>query len=262
MTAGELHPFLIVDDEDLICAMLKSRLARLALPGVGEIRTCDSGEAALSMCENYQPHLVLTDIRMGGMDGIALIEHLSDQLSPVRFVVLSGYDEFDLVRRAFTSGAFDYLLKPIVPEALQRVVEAALVDLELDDAPARNNLDALRRRVAALEKIDETDGSMNLTEQIRRYIDEHYATGINLAQVAEHFNVSYSHMSKLFKTHFHMLFTDYLTDVRMHEATRLLTTTQLNVQEVATKCGYDNVFHFSRAFKKHTGVAPSYFRKQ
>ena len=49
----------------------------------------------------------MTDIRMGGMDDIELIERLAKMLYPVRFIVLSGYDDFDLVRRAFTAGAFD-----------------------------------------------------------------------------------------------------------------------------------------------------------
>ncbi len=244
MSQAVLRDILIVDDEPLICEMVRSKLLRMALPGVGDVRTADSGEAALALCASYRPHLVLTDIRMGGMDGIELIARLSKALPGSRFIVLSGYDDFELVRRAFTSGAFDYLLKPVVTGALMRVVEAALQDLAPDGATGRA----------------EGAGGMALTDQIRQFIDQHFARGITLAQVAVHFGISYSHMSKLFKTQFQMLFSDYLTEVRMQKAAQLLGATQLNVQEVAAQCGYDNVFHFSRAFKKHTGVAPSHYR--
>lgn len=377
------HPVLIVDDECLICDMVISRLARLNLTGVGEVRSCESGEQAAALCRTYKPHLVLTDIRMGGMDGIELIERLSKALHPVRFIVLSGYDDFDLVRRAFTAGAFDYVLKPVVPEALQRVVEAALSSLDMDisrNGLARHELFELGRGMIALagnetmrdeEKklilkrigavigpgpltgmmfgfsytgapkdgtvlvnaaYDALEGrralcgisehgrlfvlladgaasdetvlaqalakesgagvlagaggpgtldalavlygqsawalmqragppAMALPDQIKKYIEQNYAQGITLAQVAQQFNISYTHLSKLFKMQFNMPFIDYLTNVRMQKAMNLLSSTPLNIQEVAARCGYDNVFHFSRAFKKRFGVAPSYYRK-
>lgn len=379
----EQHHVLIVDDECLICDMVISRLKRLNLPGVGEVRSCESGEQAAALCRTYKPHLVMTDIRMGGMEGIELIERLAKMLYPVRFIVLSGYDDFDLVRRAFIAGAFDYLLKPVVPEALQRVVEAALTSLETDvsrDQLARHELFELGNRMIALagneamrddekqkvykrinamlgqgmltgmmfgfnhvgaqrdattlvnmvydvlegrralcgmnehgrlfvllgdcaasdpstltEALAKESGAdvlvgvggagtldslavvygksswaltqragpapLALPDLIQKYIEQNYEQGITLAQVAQQFNISYTHLSKLFKLQFHMSFIEFLTNVRMTKAMTLLSDTQLSIQEIAAGCGYNNVFHFSRAYKKRFGVAPSYYRK-
>jgi AraC-like DNA-binding protein len=103
--------------------------------------------------------------------------------------------------------------------------------------------------------------AMALPDQIEKYIEQNYAKGITLAQAAQQFNISYTHLSKLFKMQFQMPFIDYLTNVRMNHAMNLLSNTTLNVQEIAASCGYDNVFHFSRAFKKRFGAAPSHYRK-
>ena len=121
---------LIVDDEYYICEGLHKKLVQLNHPCIGEILTCLSGEEAISVCKTYKPHIIFTDIKMSGINGIELIHALRETLHPVQFIVLSGYDDFEYVRGAFQNGAIDYLLKPVLNDDLTRVVAAALSTLD------------------------------------------------------------------------------------------------------------------------------------
>ena len=84
---------------------------------------CD-GEEALGKIRELNPDLVVTDIRMPVMDGLQLIEHCTIVMNtPIRFVILSGYDDFPTARRALMFGALDYWLKPIDVEEIHAALE-------------------------------------------------------------------------------------------------------------------------------------------
>ncbi len=145
-----MYSVLIVDDEYYICEGMKRKLEKIALPEIGEIRSCLSGEEALELCRTYRPQIVITDIKMQGMNGIDLIQQLAKRLYPVQFLVLSGYDDFSYVRGAFQSGAADYLLKPLLTEDLLRMVKAAcskLKSLPVQEDPQRSDLFRLAERL-------------------------------------------------------------------------------------------------------------------
>lgn len=124
------HSVLIVDDEYYICENIKLKLEHLQIPEIGDIRTCYSGQEALTLCQTFKPELVITDIKMGLISGIELIHILNQQLFPVRFLVLSGFDNYEYVRDAFREGVVDYLLKPLLTEQLNTIIRAQCDSLQ------------------------------------------------------------------------------------------------------------------------------------
>ena len=125
-----MYTLLIVDDELIICESLKSKISRLGFSEIGEIITCTSGEEAISISKKIKPQIVITDIKMPGMNGIQLIQELSTFLDPAYFFVLSGYDDYTYVRDAFRQGAIDYLLKPVRLKDLKNSMETAISSLK------------------------------------------------------------------------------------------------------------------------------------
>ena len=93
------------------------------------------------------------------------------------------------------------------------------------------------------------------------YIYDHF-TEISLDELAEKFNYSASHCSRLIRTHTGRGFQSILRDVRMQQACSVLLTTGDSVAEVSAKVGYANPESFIRAFEKQFGVSPTAFRKQ
>lgn len=122
---------LIVDDEPIICAGLRHTIdwEELGIQVVGEAY---DGAEALRLVEEHEVDVVLSDIRMEGMDGLKLAERLKEQFPEVRVVMISGYEDFEYARQAIRLGVSDYLLKPVEIEELTRVVEKIVKDLQAE----------------------------------------------------------------------------------------------------------------------------------
>jgi two-component system response regulator AlgR len=106
---------LIVDDESLARTRLKAILADVS--DDFNIIESDNGEDALKKCYDYEPELVFLDIRMPGMSGMEVAQHLAAFNKPPAVVFTTAYNEFAL--EAFDANAIDYLLKPIRRDRLK-----------------------------------------------------------------------------------------------------------------------------------------------
>ena len=101
---------LIVDDEPIVKIALRSILPWEEY-GFFICGTAGNGLEALSLVEKQHPDVIITDLKMPGMDGLELIRTLKEKKYPGEILVLSNYEDFDSVRSALLLGAADYLLK-------------------------------------------------------------------------------------------------------------------------------------------------------
>lgn len=93
------------------------------------------------------------------------------------------------------------------------------------------------------------------------YIDSDLARELSPGSVAKALNVSLGYLSTIFKKEFGVTLSDYIRTQRMKEAMRLLSDTDLQIQTVAQHCGILDVQHFSKCFKRHTGMSPTAYRE-
>ncbi|MDQ0494522.1 response regulator transcription factor [Paenibacillus brasilensis] len=118
---------LIVDDEKHVRHAIRM-LVHWETCGVTEVIEAESGDQAIELITALSPPVVLTDMRMPGKDGVALMEWIQVHSPATRVVVVSGHDDFDLVRQAIRRGGMDYILKPVDPveinEALSKATKA------------------------------------------------------------------------------------------------------------------------------------------
>lgn len=124
-----MYKVIIVDDEDLIRDGLRTfvKWEQAGFEVVGE--ACD-GNNAFDMIKKFEPHVVLTDIRMPVCTGIELMNKIKDNKLNTKIVVLSGYDEFEYARSALEAGAIGYLLKPIKLDKLMEVLKSIKEELD------------------------------------------------------------------------------------------------------------------------------------
>lgn len=114
---------LIVDDDSLVHVTLRS-LIDWEKCGYTVVEGCSTGGQALAYLREHPVDLLITDIKMPGMSGLELMAALKEEACMPVTVVLSGYDEFELVREAFRLGAYDYFLKTrIQPEGLLQLLD-------------------------------------------------------------------------------------------------------------------------------------------
>lgn len=93
------------------------------------------------------------------------------------------------------------------------------------------------------------------------YIDSDLARELSPGSVAKALNVSLGYLSTIFKKEYGATLSDYIRTERMKEAMRLLSDTDLQIQTVAQHCGILDVQHFSKCFKRHTGMSPTAYRE-
>jgi DNA-binding NarL/FixJ family response regulator len=113
---------LLVDDDDLVRAGLTMMLAGAA--GVEVVGEAADGRGVLAAVDRHRPDIVLMDIRMPHVDGIAATRLLRTQPAPPAVIVLTTFDADELVLRALQAGAAGFLLKNTAPADIVRAIEA------------------------------------------------------------------------------------------------------------------------------------------
>lgn len=98
-------------------------------------------------------------------------------------------------------------------------------------------------------------------QQAVEYIRQNYSSDLNMAVVSNYVSMNYSLFSYAFKQYTGQNFVNYLKELRMEEAKRLLTETQMRVVEISQQVGYENEKHFMKIFKSVCGVSPTEYRK-
>jgi two-component system response regulator AtoC len=115
---------LIVDDD----ARIRSSLSR-SLRDVSEsIETAASGEEALGRIRDSRPDIVLSDVKMPGMDGVALLRLLRERAHEIDVILMTAFDDLPLVATAMREGAVDFLVKPLDLHQLRRLIERVYED--------------------------------------------------------------------------------------------------------------------------------------
>lgn len=98
-------------------------------------------------------------------------------------------------------------------------------------------------------------------QQALSYIHENYNKNLNMAVVTNYISMNYSLFSYSFKQYTGSNFVDYLKNLRVNEAKKLLTETDMLIMDISKAVGYDNEKHFTKVFKAECGVSPSEYRK-
>lgn len=97
---------------------------------------------------------------------------------------------------------------------------------------------------------------------VKEYVAEHYMDNISLTELAERIHVSRTHLSALFNKEVGCSFPEYIAKYRIHKAQEVIKHTRLPLSRIAETVGYPDYVHFSKTFKKYTGMTPQAFRRQ
>ena len=114
---------LVVDDQDLVREGIAALLG--IQPGIEVVGSARDGDEAVEAAEQYHPDVVLMDVRMPGMDGVAATEVLRRRLPGCRIVMLTTFNDDEYVGRALRAGAVGYLLKNLPAAELAQAVRLA-----------------------------------------------------------------------------------------------------------------------------------------
>jgi two-component system, response regulator YesN len=138
---------LIVDDEQIeregLQAILQKGFPELV------IEQANNGKIAVQMAEEFQPDLIMMDIKMPGMTGLEAVERIGADYPDIKFVMVTAYDTFEYARNAIKLGVKDYLLKPSKASEIVATVGKVLKQIEEE----RKSLESSRLHQVTLQKV-------------------------------------------------------------------------------------------------------------
>ena len=139
-----MYKVMLVDDEPHVLSTIE-KLIPWDEFGISICAAAANGKEALRLMDKYSPDIVITDISMPEMNGLELIRQASAK-HKFRFIVLSGYDDFDYVRTSMKLGALNYIMKPTTAEELTETITECLeiLDAGQNDALQTQTTEILR----------------------------------------------------------------------------------------------------------------------
>lgn len=263
------YRLVIIDDEPMVVKGL-TQIVPWHEIGCEVVGTAEDGEEGLSVIKASKPDIVLCDIQMPKLSGLEMIRRMKMEKNDLHFIIMTGYRQFDYAKEAIDLGVEKFLLKPTNVEELKKAV--ADVTAQIDELLGmEEDLEALRKKVAIYEALKEEEANTSdaephkikyLAKQAIAYIKAHYAEKLDLQSVADHLYISTWYLSKLFKQEIGSSFITVLNEVRIGEAKRLLTDTNMKVYEICEAVGYQDVPYFTKTFKKYAGTTPNKYRNE
>ena len=244
-----MYKVLIVDDEPVIAEGLK-KIVDWEKYNCVVAGTASSGKEGLAMVEKCQPDILFTDIRMPGMDGLTMLAALRSEHKNLQVIILTGYRDFDYARQALNLGVFRYLVKPSKMKELDEAMESLSERLEGVAEAEQESIED-----------DNTTANNFIVKQAISYMEQHYKEKLQLTDVAEKVYVSHWHLSKLLNST-GKSFSDVLNEIRIENAKELMEDSSLHIADISEKVGFADTAHFSRVFKKYTGMSANEYRNR
>jgi DNA-binding NtrC family response regulator len=154
---------LVVDDE----ANARTALAELLREEGYDVEMAADAFKALGKFDDFGPHLLLTDLKMPGMDGIELMQKVHDRDGDCAVVVMTAFGAVDTAVNAMRLGALDYLTKPLNFDELVIVVERALEQRKL-----KTEAGAMRQRLSERYRLDNIVGDSPAMQQVYKIVEQ------------------------------------------------------------------------------------------
>lgn len=242
-----MYRVVLIDDERMIVEGLRKVIGWQDY-GCEVVGTAEDAVSGAELIREVHPHIVFTDIRMPGQDGLTMLAGLRSEFPLMQVSVLTGYRDFSYAQEAIRLGVTRFLLKP---SKLDEIKEA---------------LSAMTDRLRALppndvgESRDSQQAGHYLVRRALSYMQRHYAEKLTLSEVADACYVSQWHLSKLLNRYAGKSFNDILNTLRIEEAKHLLEDHSLKIGDIGEMVGFADPAHFAKVFKKLTDMSANEYR--
>ena len=246
-----MFKLLIVDDEHIEREIL-SEIIRSRFGPEADVRLADSGRQAVDVAALWGAELILMDIEMPGINGLEAARQILGQMPECKVIFITAYSLFSYAHEAVKLGVCDYILKPVHPDEVEKSIRRAFGQME-----SRKQL-----KEVASEGTESAENGDALMNKVKHYLQHNYMLyDISLDSISGIVNMAPAYFSSWFKKCLGVNFVDYVTELRMKAAKEYLQDPLRSTAEIAGMVGYDNSSYFARAFKKHTGMTPTEYRR-
>lgn len=182
---------------------------------------------------------------MKNTTGLQLAERANELDVKSLFVMVSAYDDFSYALRALNINAFDYLLKPLTKESMERIIHKLRKYFGKETS-------YIRRKYT----LPYVKGNENF-EKIIEYLQDNYMQPIQISDITEMFHISKSYCTMLCQKYCNMGFSKLLTKIRMENAKIMLLYDNIEIKEIAYRTGFYDYAYFHKKFKQYFNITPN-----
>ena len=236
----------IADDNLKMCTGIK-KIITDKFPQFTVEGTFEDGESLMEYLDNHIPDLLITDICMPGFDGLEACRKLREKSASANIILITGYKNFEYAKQAIRYKVHDLLVKPFSSDQLIEAIISAVNDFNSDSTASA---------------VPDTPQHYIVSET-KAFVEKHYSNpSLSRSLIAEHLSVNASYLSDVFKSETKIGLSEYITQVRIHNAKKLLSDSSISIQEVAKSVGCNSLQYFYQLFKKETGITPAEYQKR
>ncbi|MDO4268538.1 MAG: response regulator [Eubacteriales bacterium] len=269
----------LIADDEMISRAIVRRIVRSFCPMVTELWEAEDGEMAVRIAEEHRVDTAILDIEMPGMNGLEAARRIIEKNGSCSVIFLTAFASFQYAKEAVSLGVSEYLVKPVTPEELLRILEScwnkhlrktgtadagvadtAVVQRMADTEECRADVLSDQSGESIVRSGESACRAGEIAARAQSYIRLHYMEDFSMEELAEQFGVSVNYMNRMFRTESGMSGKEYLICIRLEQAIEYLKDPAFAVRDVGRLVGYEDPNYFTRIFKKKTGMTPVEYR--
>ncbi|MBP1045819.1 AraC family transcriptional regulator [Enterococcus sp. BWM-S5] len=242
---------LIVEDEMLERDFLKA-IVMEEVSAKHVVLSCSTGGEAITLAKQHCPEIIFLDILIPEKDGLSVLEEIRTFLPDSKAVILSAFSDFSYAQKAIDLKVSKYMLKPVKPREIIAMLHRLIA--ELADTGRRPAADSDNEEIT----VSEIQGFI---KEALHFIQENYKEKITLQKVSAHVYMNPQYFSRVFKREVGLSYTDYVNNLRIDYACKLLETSDYPSYRISSECGFNDPSYFNRVFYRQMSITPNKYRK-
>lgn len=246
--------YIVEDDADVRQYLLDN------LSETFRVTAFSNGESAFQAICKEAPDLLLTDVMMPGIDGLTLARKLKQNinLNHIPIVMLTAKNREEDNLEGLESGADAYITKPFNINILTRTIHNLVDNVQR----LRNVFSGSQKQEGKLEEIKVASNDDKLMERVMRVVNRHIGDSeITVETIAEEIGISRVHLHRKLKELTNQTTRDFIRNMRLQQAAKLLREKKLTVAEVSYLVGFKHPNNFSTNFREMFGMSPTAYNE-
>ena len=249
--SGKKHRVLVVDDDAEICHYISTELSRYY-----KFVTKPNGKEGLKELLTGEYDVVVSDVMMPEMDGFTMLRMIKTNANIAHLPVVMLTSKADVANRleGLERGADAFLAKPFDMEELHMVIENLIQSRQR----LKGKYSGAQQQVDKLEQPEVKGNDELLMERIMKSVNKNLSNSdFNVDMLTQEVGISRAQLHRKMKEMTGISTSEFIRNIRLEQAARLLREQKVNVTQVAYTVGFSNLAHFSTIFRKHFGISPS-----
>lgn len=247
---------LVVDDDEEIGNYISSELSRFYRFGV-----CRNGRDAIKELLSNPYDVVVSDVMMPEMDGFSLLRLIKTNvnLNHIPVIMLTSKSDVGNRLEGLDKGADAYMTKPFDIEELHGMIENQMAKI----LRLKGKFSGMQQQKDKVQDLTVKGNDEVLMERIMKAVNKNFSNSdFNVDMLTEEVGISRAQLHRKMKELTGIPASEFLRNIRLEQAARLLKEQRINVTQVAYAVGFSNLAHFSTVFRKHFGMSPTEYTER